>query len=53
MKKIYSILLILIVATGCQNAQEHKSPEKGTVVEIVSAMREGTKAMTPIIAGDV
>ena len=53
MKKIYSILLILIVATGCQNAQEQKSTEKSSVVEIGSAVMEGTNTMTPIIAGEV
>ena len=52
MKKIYSILLILIVATGCQNAQEQKSTEKSSVVEIGSAVMEGTNTMTPIIAGE-
>ena len=40
MKKKYLILLILIVATGCQNAQENKSPEKDSVVEIGSAVME-------------
>tara|TARA_B100001063_G_scaffold48298_1_gene42137 strand:- start:168 stop:722 length:555 start_codon:yes stop_codon:yes gene_type:complete len=53
MKKIYSIILILIVTTGCQNTQVSKSSEKGLPIEIGSAMMDGTDMMTPIIVGEV
>ena len=55
MKKIYSLILILIVANACQNqnTQESNSSKKGSVVEIGSAMMDGTDMMTPIIVGEV
>ena len=53
MKKIYSLILILIVANACQNNQESNSSKKDSVVEIGSAMMDGTDMMTPIIVGEV
>ena len=53
MKKIYSLILILIVSNACQNNQESNSSKKDSVVEIGSAMMDGTDMMTPIIVGEV
>ena len=53
MKKIYSLILILIFANACQNNQESNSSKKDSVVEIGSAMMDGTDMMTPIIVGEV
>ncbi len=53
MKKIYSLMLVLIMATACQIVQENNSSERDSLVEIGSALMEGTNTMTPIIAGEV
>ena len=53
MKKIYPLILILIFANACQNNQESNSSKKDSVVEIGSAMMDGTNMMTPIILGEV
>jgi hypothetical protein len=53
MKKIYSLILILIFANACQINQESNSSKKDSVIEIGSAMMDGTNMMTPIIVGEV
>lgn len=53
MKKYITSIMLLLLFISCTNNQQKNSTEKNSVIEIGSALMDGTNEMTPIIVGEI
>ena len=52
MKQTYLLIMLLIFVTSCGDKQKNLTTEKSPVVEIGSALLDGTNSMTPLFIGE-